>query len=139
MVGSDAAEWMKIALPRTRPIHELDPELECTAGRGKKRILIQPKLLIEVPDRRNRRLSDPYRADRGRFDQLDAAAVPYRIDECRGRHPAGRASTRDDDAPNGTGVAHECSCGRAHPRLEWPSIHVSRTLSCSSASTRLAR
>ena len=90
------------------PTDEFDPELERAAGGGHEGALIESQLSVELPDRRDGRLTDADRADGIGLDQLDGRSTLRRYGERGSAHPPGGTATHDHDASNTAvwGVTH---------------------------------
>src|SRR5690348_4794681 len=107
-------ERMEVAVAESRPVGELDAELESTAGLADEIALIDAEQLIENMQRRDRRLPDSNGADLRGLDDLDLAVA--RLQHSRqGRrgHPAGRPPAHDDDFAHASiarvsGRQHDC-------------------------------
>src|SRR3546814_357566 len=99
-IGAVAPEGVEIAIPRLAPADEIEPELEGRAGAADEVVLVDPEQLVEVEQRRNRRLADADGADRRRFDYGNAhVLIGERAPDRRRRHPAGGAAAHDHDVP----------------------------------------
>src|SRR3546814_13195905 len=57
-IGAVAPEGVEIAIPRLAPADEIEPELEGRAGAADEVVLVDPEQLVEVAQRRTRRLAD---------------------------------------------------------------------------------
>ncbi len=107
----DLTELVEIALTGRGPTRELDAELVGGVGLAKELRLVDAELLVELEDWRDRAFADTDGADRLGLDENDSAtAAAEESRERCGRHPAGRSSADDDDAPE-----HMFSHGRNAP------------------------
>ena len=93
------------------PVHELDAELERAAHRAHELDFVDAQGFIEGAQVRHGRLANADDADVFRLHQRDrATAVLQRMRETGRRHPAGGATTHDDDAFQSF-VGHRADCG----------------------------
>jgi len=114
----DLAELMEVTLPLVGPADKFDPKLVGRVGGAKIIGLIEPELVIELKERRDRALAYANGTDRFGFDQYDATAIA--ADETRQRcrrHPAGRSAADDHDTPDRRALAHARAQGRFAPNL----------------------
>ena len=91
------AERMEIGAVLLAPSVELDAELDGGPGLAHELGLVEVDQCVEVPDGRNRRLTDPDDADVGALDQPDLGVRPDGSLDRGGGHPAGRAASDDQD------------------------------------------
>ena len=106
-VDTELAEGVKIAMPLSRPVDELDAELEAALGPPDKFILIDAQHPVEDVDLGNGRLANPDRADGFGFDERDRRIVAAKnLGQGGSSHPAGRATTDDRNPADAVVFAH---------------------------------
>src|SRR5262249_43357739 len=114
------AERMEIGTPDTRPVPELDAELERAPRGAQEVVFVETECLIELPDRGNRRFTDADGADLRRLDDIDTHELRLQTTrENRGGHPASGAAPDDGDAADrlahvkrSSGILHCSSMNR---------------------------
>ena len=96
-VAAHGSEGMHVRLPLLAPVDELDAELEGALRLPQEIVFVDLHQLVELRDRRDRRLAHTDDADLGRFDQRDRQSRPQHARQ-RGRgHPSGGAASGNDD------------------------------------------
>ena len=111
VVVADRAEAVDVAVADAAPVDELDAELERAAHRAHELDFVDAQRFIEGAQVRHRGFADADDADVFRLDELNrAAAALERVREAGRRHPAGGATTHDDDAFQSV-VGHRADCG----------------------------
>ncbi len=102
-VLADDAEAVDVAVALLPPVDELDAQLEGRLGPLHELGFVEREQLVELLDRRDRRLADADGADRFAFDQLDFVEALEQLAEQRGGHPTRRAAADDENLAHGLG------------------------------------
>jgi len=98
-VDAVKAEGMKVTRAGSRPVDELDAELEGRLGGAHERGFDDAQEQIELQHVGNRRFPDADDADLFRLDERERNIVRFEhARQGRRRHPAGGAAAYDDDA-----------------------------------------
>ena len=103
---------MYIRVAKTRPVDELDAQLERGVGLAHEVRLVQTQRLVEEADVRHGGLAHADDADLGGLDQANVALIRAQEARQRGsRHPSTGASTDDDDVADPVFVLFYCQTG----------------------------
>ena len=95
--ASHEPESMDVGFVRRPPAVECNAELVRAAGRRKELGFVDAERLIELVDRRDRRLADPDYPDLVGLDQRHRHAGKAEAAQCGRGHPSRRAAADDDD------------------------------------------
>src|SRR5262245_4104506 len=74
-IVSIATERMEVSVSESRPIFELDAELEAALRGAHEFVFVDAEQCVEKLDRRHRSFANPHGSNLGRLNQLDAAAA----------------------------------------------------------------
>ena len=96
-VATDGPEGMHVRMPLLVPVDELDAELERALRLPQEIVFVDLHQLVELLDRRDRRLADTDDADLGGLDQRDRQSRAEHARQRGRRHPAGGSASGDDD------------------------------------------